>query len=107
MFANFLISKQKLVLKVVLCGITQVLCYLIKYEKNKQLISRYKYPFLKIFYRKVTRLFVRRNQRHYLQTSGSGGQPANVNTGLIPTVLKKLLFFDILECFLLNKRIKI
>jgi len=50
---NFLIPKQKLVLKVVLYGITQVLCYLIKYEKNKQLISRYKYPFLKIFYRKV------------------------------------------------------
>jgi hypothetical protein len=64
MLANFLISKQKLVLKVVLYGITQVLCYLFKYEKNKQLISEYKYPFLKIFYRKVKRLFVRKNQRH-------------------------------------------
>ena len=66
-FCNYcqpLTPKQKLVLKVVLYGITQVLCYLIKDEKNKQLISRYKYPFLKIFYRKVKRLFVRRNQRH-------------------------------------------
>ena len=41
--------------KVVLYGITQLLCYFIKYEKNEQLISRYKYPFLKIFYRKVKR----------------------------------------------------
>ena len=66
-FCNYcqpLIPKQKLVLKVVIFRITQLYVISNKYEKNKQLISRYKYSFLKIFYRKVKKLFVRKNQRH-------------------------------------------
>jgi hypothetical protein len=59
------------VLKVVLYGITQVLCYLIKYEKNKQLIGKYKYPFLNIFYRKVTRLFVRKTNATSYKLAGA------------------------------------
>ena len=48
------------------------LCYLIKYEKNKQLISRYKYPFLKIFYRKEKKLFVRKTKATSYKLAGAG-----------------------------------
>ena len=72
--------------KVVLYGITQLLCYFIKYEKNEQLISRYKYPFLKIFYRKVTRLFARKTYT----TSGKLAGAKNTSIQLILKDLKNI-----------------
>ena len=64
-------------LKVFLYGITQLLCYLIKDEKNKQLISRYKYPFLKIFYRKEKKLFVRKTKATSYKLAGAGQKVSN------------------------------